>query len=420
MRTLKCTVVLLAMVFLFGCTMSGASVPEISEKPILTLEKFGEQWKIIVDRYIRALPNTPEARLTCFQKLIAKGLEDCLDDRYSHYLPKEKVAMFYEELKGSYAGVGLGLSDTDSQVTVVSIIEDSPAQESGKFEVGDVIIEVDGLDVTKKPTAFIVGKVRGSVDTHVTLLVKRNDKKLDPITLTREYIVIHPVHAVDIGEDITYIKIDQFNELTPGEFMHEMAQRLLVELPNNMWALNFNAKKFIIDLRQNPGGLVEAVGMMSYLFANGKEDIVLTMQSRKGEEIYHAGDYVSPMTSIQAGIFRDAEMIVMINGGSGSASEIFAQFLHEAMGVARVGTHSFGKGSVQEMIPLGHEDALYLTIAEYFVGKNKTPINKIGIQPEYEVKDVVPAKKNSDKVLVDPANDLQLKKAIELLRMLHN
>ncbi|MDP3779375.1 MAG: S41 family peptidase [bacterium] len=416
MKMLKCAIILLAVVFAFGCAARYGKVAEAPEKLQLTLEQFQEHWQIIVDMYVQPLPDTPEARLACFQKLIAKGLEECLNDRQSHYLTKEAVGKIFEELVGFYAGVGLELSHTDNPVTIVSVIEESPAEKSGKFQAGDAIIEVDGQDVTKESSQSLVGKIRGSADSGVTLRVKRSGKKHEPVALTRQMIFKRTVRALDIGQDITYIKIEHFNNPTPMELFHEISKRLLVQLRGNIWALNFDAKKFVIDLRGNPGGSVDAVGSMSYFFAESEDEVVLTTESRKGEKIDRAGKFMSPSDGIPPGIFRDLWLAVIIDGGSASASEIFAEFLNQSIGVPRVGTRSFGKGSVQQIISLEQGDGLYLTIAEYFVGKNRTPINKIGIQPEYEVEDTAPVKETSRNLAVDPANDPQLRKAIELLR----
>ncbi len=415
MKTLRYATIVLVALFAFGCAAHRVEAPEKVKEPLLTIEQFQERWQVIVDTYIKPLPDTQEARLACFQKLITKGLEECLGDRQSHYLSKEKMSAMYEDIQGFYAGIGLELSD-DMPVKIVSILEDSPAQRSGMFEVGDTIIEVDGKDVTREATVRVAGKIRGLAGTDITMRVKRGGNMLSPIPLVRARIVNHPVHAMDIDENITYIKIGQFNQQTPGELFDEMTKRLLVLLNDDVGIFNPRLKKFVIDLRGNPGGLVEVVGMMSYLFADSEDDIVITTMSRKGEEVNHAGQFVRDISLIPVGIFREVELSVLIDGGSASASEIFAEFLHQSMGVPLVGKKSYGKGSVQQIISFEEGDALYITIAEYVVGKNKTRINKIGIQPEYEVEGKAPVRKTSHDPLADPANDPQLRKAIELLR----
>lgn len=420
-QTVRYLVISLGVMLFVGCAIHSAPIWESIQPPVygntLTLEKFGELWNIIVNDHPSALPDTSEARLACFQKVLAVGIESCLNDPFSHYLSKEETTVIYDEIRGSYAGVGLELDDGDTSVEVTSIIEDSPAERSGMFEVGDVLIEVNGEDVSKKSRKAIMAKVRGSEGTEVSIRVKRKDKKLDPIKLIRKDIWIRSVRAFDIDEDITYIKIDYFNKLTPGEFMGQMSLRLLFELSDGRWFFNFNAKMFIYDLRGNSGGLLEAVGMMSYLFADGNDHIVITEQSRKGEKILHARYFVSDSTTVPVGILKPVKSVLIINEATASAAEIFAEFVHEATGAVRVGKRSYGKGSVQRIFSLEDDDALYLTIAEYFVGNQKVRINKIGIQPEYEVDNPKPDKSNNSAgVRIDPANDPQLKKAIELLR----
>ncbi len=415
MKTLRYTALLFAMVFAFGCTPHRVEVPEAPKKAQLTFEQFQDRWKVIVDKYIQELPNTPEARLACFQKLIAKGLEECLGDRNSHYLSKENAEHIFENLRSTFSGVGIELSD-ESPTTIKSIIEESPAEKSGKFQVGDAIVDVDGQDVSSKPVQFIVDKVRGDVGTQVTLRVKRKGKKLEPVILTRARVVKRTVYAVDIGKDITYLKIDHFSNPTPDELMREISQRLLVKLRGNTWIFNYDAKKFVIDLRGNGGGAVDAVGLMSYFFAESEDEVVLTTRSRNGEEVARAGMFIATGFGIPAGVFRDLQVVVIIDGGSASASEIFAEFLHQSMGVPLVGKKSYGKGSVQEIIAFEEGDALYITIAEYFVGNKAVAIDKIGIQPEHEVDGPAPEKEKSGKWVPDVVKDTQLKKAIELLR----
>lgn len=422
-RMLRFLITFFSVLSVIGCVARFVSPPETMEslvhKHILTLEGFNEQWNIIVNEHPSALPNTPEARLACFEKMLIAGIESCLDDRFSHYLSREEMATTYDSIRGLYAGIGLQLIDAKTSVEITSIIENSPAKRSGKFQVGDVVIEVNGEDVSKKSTKIIVAKVRGPAETEVAIRVQRMGKKLDSVTLIREDIRILSVHAFDIDEDITYIKIDSFNRLTPADFAREMASRLLVTFPNGEQFFNLDAKKFIFDLRGNPGGILEAVGMMSYLFANGNDHIVIIEQSRKGEEIHRARDFVSDTTTVPVGIFREVDVVVIIDEASASAAEIFVAFVHEATGAPRVGKKSYGKGSIQKIFPLEQEDALSLTIAEYFVGNQRIRINKIGIQPEYEVDNPKPDKEIVAGIRINPEKDPQLKKAIELLRAPH-
>lgn len=423
-RILRFTIGFLVVMFAMGCAARWAVSPEEAlslQEHALTLEKFDEQWKIIVSEHVNALPDTPEARLACFQKVLASGLGSCLDDRFSYYLSQEETATVYDSIRGSYAGIGLELADAYASVEVTSIIENSPAEKSGRFEVGDVLIEVNGEDVSEKSTKIIVAKVRGSEGTEVTIRVQRKGKKLDPVILVREDIRVISVHALDIDEDITYIKIDSFNKTTPSQLMREMSLRLLFQSFDGKFFLNFHAKKFILDLRENPGGVLEAVGMMCYLFADDDDHIVITEQSRKKEEILRVRDFVSYSTTVPLGIFRTVKIVLIINETSASAAEIFAAFVHEATGAVRIGKKSYGKGSLQKIFPLEQEDALYLTIAEYFVGNQRIRINKIGIQPEYEVDNPIPEKGiDSAGMHIDSVKDFQLNRAIQLLRESHN
>ena len=414
-------VIFFCIMFVVGCAAQSGSLREIakplSEVNTLTLEKFDEQWDIIVNEYMNELPDTLEAKLACFQKVLAKGLGSCLNDRFSRYLSKEETIETYEEIRGSYAGIGLELVDVNDSVKITSIIKNSPAEKSGTFEMGDILIEVNGKDISGQSIKTVIPHIRGSPGTEVIIRVRRKNKKLDAVALIRENIEIHSVHAVDIDEDITYVKIDYFNKLTPGELAHAMISRLLFESSPGNFFLNFGAKKFIYDLRENPGGILEAAGMMSYLFAENGDHIVITQQSRRGEDILRVRDFVADNIPIPVGIFRFVTIVLLVNEGSGSAAEIFAAFVHEATGAKRIGKKSYGKGSIQQVFPLKEEDAILLTIAEYLVGNQRVRINKIGIKPEYEI-DNPESYKNDDAIgiRIDLIRDLQLKKAIEVLR----
>lgn len=421
---IKLVILLWSIMSIIGCVAFRAPVSDTTVPPShdnkLTFERFGELWNIIIEKHPSALPNTPEARLICFQKMLARGLESCLNDRFSHYLSKEKYAEEEDEMRGSYVGIGLVLSDTGAPVTVTAILEDSPAQQSGAFLMGDRIIEVNGKDASRKSTKAIIAEIREPENREVTIRVQRNGKKLDPVTLLRARISVPSVHAADIDDDITYIRIDYFNFQTPGELFNEIISRLLVAQHDDIVIFNLSAKKFIFDLRGNPGGSLAAVGMICYLFAQDSDHIVITEQSRAGEETMRARDFVKNTMIIPVGIFRDIAMALLIDGTSASSAEIFAAFAHEATGAARIGEKSYGKGSLQQIFPLKEEDALDLTIAEYFVGNQKIRINKIGIQPEYEVDNPSYGDGDVDDSLemrLDPAKDPQLKKAIELLRV---
>lgn len=415
MKTLKYAVLLLAVMFAWGCAARNVSLPKTPQGPALTMEQFEEQWQFIIDRYVQPLPDTPEVKLACFQKLLASGLSSCLDDRHARSMTKEQLDETLAMMKGSFGGIGLVVSGKDVPVAITKIIEDSPAQESGQLQIGDLIIEVNGEDVSKRPPGVITAKIRGDIDTSVTIRVQRNGAKRDPVTLTRKEVVVQSVSAHVIDDKITYVRISDFNERTPGQFFFEVGRRLLVELPDGRVALYPGLTKFVLDLRGNPGGVVDSVAMMSYFFSPDPNQIILTTRSRKGEVYLHVGNYMTNTFSIPPGVFHDVEIAILIDGGSASAAEIFAAFVHEATGAPRVGKKSYGKGSVQQVFRLSRGDGLLFTIAEYFVGNQKTRIDTIGIQPEYEVDGADDADLMQQG---DPAHDPQLKKAIELLRAL--
>ncbi len=402
-----------------GCVSGAAPIlietKELSVQGGLTLEQFAEPWKIIIDNFFTALPDTPDAQLACFQKTIAHGLSLCLNDPFSRYLNQEEAMNLIDEMSGSLTGIGLILSQDKTSIVIEGIMEQSPAQGSGMLSIGDEIIEVDGRDVSKEFLVEVVKRIRGHVGTQIIIRVRRNGVLLAPVTLVRQEIFIPSVYARDIDDHIVYVQVRDFNVHTPAEFFITIIRRLIVTPLFGEKYLNPYARKFIFDLRGNPGGLVDSVAWMSYFFSQDPNQIILTRKLRSRQEIFRISDII-PHARIEPGIFKDVRAVILIDQGSASAAEIFAAFVHEAVGASRVGKRSFGKGTIQEIFPLSHGDMVLLTIAEYFVGNSQTQIHHIGIQPEYEVERSMQHHDDGSKIILDPAEDLQLKKAIEVLR----
>ncbi|MDP3770034.1 MAG: S41 family peptidase [bacterium] len=386
-----------------GAKDSTVNVP-ISENP------FEEQWKIIVNNFVRSIPDTPEEKRVCFEKILAKGLSHCLNDTNSSYLTKEAYATLQEQVQGSFGGIGLRFNNTQKHIIIEEVIERMPAALSGKFEQGDMIVEVDGQDVTDIPLTEVVRKIRGTIGTPVVIRFQRNGVVQEAVTLTRAKIIVPSVIAQDLDSKITHVRINEFTAHTAKQFFKEVATRLLVNVPDGRTIFDPTLRKFIYDIRGNPGGLLSSVVEIARFFSNDPAHIIVIQQSYDDIYVVRVGNMTLSNSKDVAGILHDVKAVILINDTSASAAEIFAAFAHEAAHIPRVGKQTYGKGSVQAFFPLEAGDALKLTVFKYFVGNGKIDIDGIGIQPEYEVD-------NPEQVSgqADLKQDLQLQKAIELL-----
>ena len=417
-RIIQCAFFSLLLIIAFGCAVHQTSVPTtelVPQKDELMLEKFNLLWKIIVDQHFSALPDTPEERFKCFQNMLIAGVSRCLNDPYSRYLSKEDVMDRDTELDGAYTGVGLVVEfdDKERRVVIAEIIPDSPAERSDMFKVGDGVIEVDGKDVRGQSLTSIVQEVRGLAGTSVTMVIERNRKKREPIILVRAEIMDSPsVFVQDMGDDITYVDIRNFHRTATDAFYNALASRVQHSTENGSIVIDPKARKFIFDVRENPGGIIGVVAMMSYFFSDDPDQIIVTIQSRHGDRIIRIRD-LDGDNPIRPGVFKGVEAVVIIDNGTASAAEIFADFLYEVMGFLRIGDPSRGKGTVQMEFLLEGDDALLLTIGEYIIGNKKTAVNQRGITPEYNVSAAGFVRKPNH---IDPDNDPQLKKAVQLLR----
>ena len=415
-RKMKCAFFPLLLIIAFGCAVHQTPVPTTELAPQQddpTLKKFNVLWKIIVDQHFSALPDTSEERLSCFQKMLVGGVSHCLNDPYSRYLSKEDVMDRDTELDGAYIGVGLWIYSQERQAVITEIISDSPAERSGMFKVGDIVMEVDGKDVRGQSLTSIVQEIRGLAGTSVVITIARNGKKHEPITLVREEIMDSPsVFVQDIGDDITYVDIRNFHRTTTDAFYDALASRVRCSPTNGSMVSDLKAKKFVFDVRGNPGGIIGVVAMMSYFFSDDPDQMIVTIQSQQGDRIIRIRD-LDGDNPIRPGVFKCVQAVVIIDNGTASAAEIFADFLHEAMSVSRIGQTSHGKGTVQMEFSLENGDALLLTIGEYLIGNKKTAVNHKGITPEYNVSAAGFVRKANH---IDPDNDPQLKKAVQLLR----
>src|SRR6202051_119384 len=295
-------------------------------------------------------------------------------DPHSRYMNEKGWSDMQETTHGEFGGLGIEVTMEDGFVKVVAPIDDTPASKAGIMS-GDVITMIDDEAIQGLTLDQAVNKMKGAPNsqTHLKIIRKYADKPID-VTLTREIIRVRPVRFHTEGGDIGYIKISSFNEQTT-DGLRKAISEISKDIPPEKLA------GYVIDLRNNPGGLLDqAVSVTSTLMPRGE---VVSTRGRTPEETQR-------FTARGGDLTKGKPPVVVINGGSASASEIVAGALHDHKRAALIGTRSFGKGSVQTIIPLGAGNgALALTTARYFTPSGRS-IQAKGITPDIEVLQDVP------------------------------
>jgi carboxyl-terminal processing protease len=315
-------------------------------------------------------------------KLIEAAINGMLSalDPHSAYLNPKHFRDMQVQTRGEFGGLGIEVTMENGVVKVVSPIEDTPAAKAGLMS-GDLITALDKEQIQGLTLQEAVEKMRGPVNSPITLTIVRKGVE-DPfdVKVTRDVIHINPVKYNAEGDDVGYIRITTFNEQTTANL-----QKALDDLKKQ---LGPKLKGYVIDLRNNPGGLLDQAISVSDAFLD-QGAIVLT-RGRNLEE--------TQRSNARSGDLTDGkQLIVLINGGSASASEIVAGALQDHHRATILGTRSFGKGSVQTIIPLGSNGALRLTTARYYTPSGRS-IQAKGIEPEVVVEEELPEdlKKKAD------------------------
>ena len=312
-----------------------------------------------------------------------KGMLNSLDP-YSTYLSEEDFEEMDIDTKGFYGGLGLEVTlDDNGFVRIVSPIDDTPGSRAGLIS-GDYITGINGEDVYGMSLDEAVDRMRGYANTSIILTIYRDgdDAPFD-VEIVREIIQITPVKFELLEDNIGYIRISSFNDIADKKIVSAVKE--INKRSDN------NIKGFIIDIRNNPGGLLDQAIKVTDLFLD-KGEIVSTKtrdQSRKQRFFAKKGD-----------ITNGAEIIIITNGGSASASEIFAGALGDNKRATIIGTKTYGKGSVQSIIPLGSGDgAIRLTTGKYYT-PNDTSIDKVGIMPIYIIENQITEVDSEDLQLI--------------------
>lgn len=313
----------------------------------------------------------------------AKGMVEAWKDPYTRFVSPSQLKDEEIELEGRYGGLGMYVGDRDGQILVISPMEDSPAEKAG-LKPKDQIVKVDDEVVVGWTSDRVVQKLRGEPDTKVTVWVRREgEDELLSFEITREIINLKSVRYEMLSDDIGYLRLSQFKHNTAAD-----AREGLRDL------IKKGMKALILDLRNNGGGLLDAsVKIVSMFVKNGLVVETKGRSERANEKYYiNKSDYLT-----------NVPMVVLINGGSASASEIVAGALNDRGRAKLIGEKSFGKGSVQTLFPLTDGSGVYVTIARYYTPSGKV-IDHVGLSPDIEVK----GEPNKDK-----SKDEQLQRAIE-------
>jgi carboxyl-terminal processing protease len=323
------------------------------------LKLFGDVFERVRAEYVEEVTD---------QKLIEAAINGMLTslDPHSGYLDTEKYRDMQVQTRGEFGGLGIEVTMENGLVKVVSPIDDTPASKAG-IEPGDLITHIDGEAVMGMALSEAVERMRGPVDSKIDLRVLRKNKE-EPfeVSLNRAIIKISPVRARVEG-DVAYVRLTTFNEQTATE-MRDKLEELKGEIGDKLTGV-------VLDLRNNPGGLLDQAVAVADAFLD-KGEIVSTRGRR--------ADTIQRFNSRPGDLIEDVPMVVLINGGSASASEIVAGALQDQRRAIVMGTASFGKGSVQTIMPLSGNGAIRLTTARYYTPAG-TSIQAKGIVPDIEV-----------------------------------
>jgi len=327
-----------------------------------------------------------------YQKMLygaISGMVNSLGDDYTVFMPPEKAESFLKSVSGndSFEGVGMELGIKDKVLTVVAPIEGTPAYKAG-IKSGDKILKIDDKTTEGMTTEEAVSLIRGpkGTDVNLTIIRKNADSPIE-VKLTRDVIEVPVIRWEMLEGNIAYIKIYQFTANLPAKFEDTVSQ-----------ILNNNAKKIIIDLRNNPGGYLEtAVDVASWFLP--KDSVVVREEFKTGEKNEYKSEGYKTLQKF--------ETVVLVNGGSASASEILAGALRDIRGIKLVGEKTFGKGSVQTMESFSDDSSLKITVAKWLTPSGVSIADE-GLKPDVEV---VPSEEDTN-----AGKDPQLDKAIELLK----
>lgn len=346
-----------------------------------------DKYKVLIDKYYLGEEVDDET----LKEGAIKGYIEALGDPYTEYISKEDMEDYMDDTMGNFVGIGVYMvKDTETnQIMVLSPIKNSPAEKAG-IRPGDYIVEVDGNAYTGDDFSNISNKIKGEVGSTVKLKIQRDGETLD-FEITRENIKVNPVEGEVLENNIGYIEFSSFDEGTAEEFKNKF---------NELKSQGITS--LIIDLRNNGGGIVdEALKIAGYAVDKGTTLLY---------EVDKDGNETEEKSEVDKII--DMPIVILVNENTASSSEILSGALKDLGKAKIVGTKTYGKGVIQQILTLADGSGLKITTEEYLT-PNRTKINKVGIEPDetVELPDTVENILN-----VEREEDTQLQKAIEILK----
>ena len=349
----------IAISLIFSSNLFAKEEVEEEKTELTRLQALAKFTKVIgiVEKY-----NVDELSI---EDLMDKALEGMLSnlDAHSNYLSQKDYKKLKVQTKGEFGGLGITVGVRDGALTVIAPIEGTPADKAG-LKAKDIILKINDESTIGMTIDDAVAIMRGKVGTPIDLtIVREGENKPLPIHIVRGVISIQSVYAKIIGDDVAYIRVTSFDE------------KVVADVTKEINKTKQTTKGIILDLRNNPGGLLDQAVGLTDLFVD-KGDIV----SQKGRDTSDNKTYTaSPSTTITS-----VPMVVLINGGSASASEIVSGALQDHKRAILLGENTFGKGSVQIVLQVTNEEAIKLTIARYYLPSGRT-IQAVGVKPDIEV-----------------------------------
>lgn len=400
MRNNKLTNILLLLSFIVLIFGSGYKVGEYKSRFAASLQPttynrqqsninfdlFWETWNKLQERYVD--PKKIDTKKMYLGAI--KGMVASLEDPYTFFLTPEENKQTKDDLGGKFEGIGAQLGLKNNRIVIIAPLKKSPAETAG-VKPGDYINKVDDVATSNWTLTQAVSKIRGPKNTKVKLTLERNNKEIE-ITIVRQQIIVSSVE-LNFEKNIAILKVNQFGDNTNDEWDKA------VEEVKIKWS-NKQIKGLVLDLRDNPGGYLEGSVYLASEFLSLGKLIVKQEATLYGDKEYRVS---------RVGILQEIPLIILINQGSASASEILAGALRDYNRGQLVGEKSFGKGSVQEALDLKEGAGLHVTVAKWVL-PNGDWINSKGIEPKFKV-----SNETKEGNTITKETDKQLEKAVELL-----